>query len=315
MMIGTKSMPEAVTPSPSNRDNAWVAGRLREAASLLALQEANAFRVSAYRRAADVIETMGKDLRTIVEVGGHVALEDIAGVGPSIAGAISEMLSTGRWSFLDRLEGGAEPEALFSSIPGVGPHLAGKIHESLHAETLEELEIAANDGRLERVPSIGARRAAMIRTGLASMLARTRPSSARIDEEPAVPLLIDVDQEYRTKATQGTLPTIAPKRFNPGGEAWLPILHTQRGGWHFTALYSNTVRAHQFGRTGDWVVIFFHRDGTPEGRRTVVTETQGPARGQRVVRGRERESRTARAWPLSIYSRVIVGASALEYGG
>ncbi len=48
-------------------------------------------------------------------------------------------------------------------------------------------------------------------------------------------------------------------------------------------------RAHQLGRTGDWVVIYFHRDAKPEGRRTIVTETQGPARGHRIVRGREAE--------------------------
>jgi putative hydrolase len=67
------------------------------------------------------------------------------------------------------------------------------------------------------------------------------------------------------------------------------FLHTVRRPWHFTALYSNTALAHQHGRTGDWVVIYFHRDATPEGRRTIVTETQGPAHGRRIVRGREAE--------------------------
>jgi hypothetical protein len=78
----------------------------------------------------------------------------------------------------------------------------------------------------------------------------------------------------------------------------LPILHTVRGTWHFTALYSNTALAHQLGRTGDWVVIYFHRDATPEGRRTIVTETQGPTRGLRVVRGREAECKVTGASPI-----------------
>jgi hypothetical protein len=38
---------------------------------------------------------------------------------------------------------------------------------------------------------------------------------------------------------------IVPKRFNPRGEAWLPVLHTRRGDWHFTFLFSNTQRAHE----------------------------------------------------------------------
>jgi putative hydrolase len=104
-----------------------------------------------------------------------------------------------------------------------------------------------------------------------------------------VDVLLDVDSEYRREAAAGRLPRIAPRRFNAGGEAWLPILHSQRGPWHFTALFSNTARAHQLGRTRDWVVLYFHTDHQAEGQRTVVTETQGPAAGRRVVRGREAE--------------------------
>lgn len=72
-------------------------------------------------------------------------------------------------------------------------------------------------------------------------------------------------------------------------EAWLPILHTERGSWQFTALYSNTALAHNLGRTRDWVVIYFHTDSYIEGQRTVVTETHGSLQGKRVVRGRETE--------------------------
>jgi hypothetical protein len=66
-------------------------------------------------------------------------------------------------------------------------------------------------------------------------------------------------------------------------------LHTSRDGWHLTALYSNTARAHELARTRDWVVIYFHQDDHVEGQRTVVTETHGAQRGLRVVRGREAE--------------------------
>jgi hypothetical protein len=104
-----------------------------------------------------------------------------------------------------------------------------------------------------------------------------------------VGVLLDVDREYRDLARRGVLPKIAPRRFNPSGEAWLPVLHTERGPWSFTVLYSNTARAHELQRTDDWVVIYFHRDDAPEGLRTVVTETHGPLAGERVVRGREAE--------------------------
>ena len=124
----------------------------------------------------------------------------------------------------------------------------------------------------------------MVRAALAEMLARVRRGSLRQDE-PGVDLVLDVDRESREKATASELVKIAPKRFNPKGEAWLPVLHTVRGTWHFTALYSNTARAHQLERVTDWVVIFFQA----EGRCTVVTEARGEAAGMRIVRGREPE--------------------------
>ena len=107
-------------------------------------------------------------------------------------------------------------------------------------------------------------------------------------------VLLAVDRAYRDQAASGTLPTIAPKRFNPDGKSWLPILHAERDGWHFTALFSNTQRAHELGMTRDWVVIYFYDDEHHvEGQRTVVTETRGEMAGQRIVRGREMECREA----------------------
>ena len=157
--------------------------------------------------------------------------------------------------------------------------------------TLEALEAAAHDGRLEQVRGFGRRRAAMVRAALAEMLARVRRSPPVSYEEPGVTLLLDVDREYRERAAAGELIKIAPKRFNPKGEVWLPLLHTVRDAWHFTALYSNTARAHQLGRVTDWVIIYFHKDSQAEGQRTVVTETRGETAGRRIVRGREAECR------------------------
>ena len=106
---------------------------------------------------------------------------------------------------------------------------------------------------------------------------------------PGVEVLLDVDREYREKAHAGLLPKIAPRRMNPEGKAWLPVLHTRFGPWHFTALFSNTELAHELHRNYDWVVIFFSDAEGDEGQCTVVTERRGALTGQRVVRGREPE--------------------------
>ncbi len=286
-MAVTAAPAPAVPAGDAPATSSWVAERLRQAAVLLAAQGASPFRVSAYRRAAEAVEQLDVDLRSTADTGGRTALDAIPGIGPSIAGAIAEMLATGRWSFLERLKGDADPEALFCSVPGIGPALAQQIHENLHLDSLEELEQAAHDGRLEQLHGFGARRAAMVRNALSALLARLRPPASPPTEEPGVAELLDVDREYRDKAARDLLPRIAPKRFNPAHDAWLPVLHTERGSWHFTAFYSNTALAHRLGRTGDWVIVYFHRDTRPEGRRTIVTETAGDARGRRVVRGRE----------------------------
>lgn len=269
--------------------NRAIAEKLREAAEILEQQEANPFRVHAYRRAADTVAGLREDLRSMIEREGMAGVVALPGVGPRIAAAIDQLVRTGRWSQLERLRGTIEPDRLFQLVPGVGPTLARRIHEVLDADTLEALEIAAHDGRLAAVPGIGPRRSAMIRTELATMLGRARGRPFEHVAEPSVTLLLEVDAEYRARAASGSLPSIAPRRFNPSGEAWLPVLHTERGGWHFTAMFSNTALAHRVGRTRDWVVLYFHTDHGPEGQRTVVTETRGALSGQRVVRGREVE--------------------------
>lgn len=273
--------------------NAEIAVAFREAASLLRAQGANPFRVSAYEKAADTIANLRQDVASLA-VEGVEALEDLPHVGSGLASAILEMARTGRWTQLERLRGAADPEALFQLIPGIGPAVARRIHDHLECETLEALEVAAHDGRLAAVPGVGPRRAAAILLGLSGLLNRRRPVAPRHgpgDQRPAVAMLLDVDREYRDKASLGKLQLIAPKRFNPEAKAWLPILHTERGPWHFTALHSNTARAHDLRKTGDWVVIYYAIDKQPEGQCTVVTETTGPLRGQRVVRGREGETR------------------------
>lgn len=272
-----------------SRTNAFIAAKLRQAADILAAQAADPFRVRAYRNAAQSILALADDLGSVAERGGRKAIEAIPGIGTSIAGAIAEMLATGRWRFLEHLKGAAEPEKLFQAVPGLGPALSHRLCEELGIETLEALEAAAHSDKLETVPGFGPRRVAMVRTALAEMLGRVRRSPASPREEPPVDLLLDVDREYRRRATAGELIKIAPKRFNPSGEAWLPVLHTVRDDWHFTAIYSNTALAHQLGRVTDWVVIYFHKDRWPEGQCTIVTERSGTRMGRRVVRGREAE--------------------------
>ncbi len=281
-------MSDARAALPPARGNAAVAARLREYSGLLEQQGEDGFRIRAYRNAASEIDALGKPLDEIFRDGGMDGLVRLRGIGRGIAAAIAEMLATGRWRQLDRLKGEFTPESLFRTIPGIGPELAHRLADGLDVDTLEELETAL---RLkgETVEGIGPRRRQAILAALGERLAplRRKAAAAGSRHEPPVSLLLDADALYRRKAEAGELRLIAPKRFNPSGAAWLPILHARRDGWHLTVLFSNTARAHELDRTRDWVVIYFHEDDGPEGQRTVVTERKGALAGRRVVRGRE----------------------------
>lgn len=272
--------------------NTVVAMKLQQMSDLLEQQGANPFRVSAYRRAGQTLLGLQRDVSAILEQQGLKGLVALPGVGKGIATAIAEIVATGRWAQLDRLRGTLDPAHLFQTVPGIGPSLAQRIHEELHIDTLEALESAAYDGRLSRVRGIGQRRISMLQASLAAMLGRAGRATDPVgDGGPDVSLLLRIDRLYLEQAAAGELPLIAPRRFNPEGSAWLPILHTDREGWHFTAMFSNTARAHQLKRTRDWVVIYYYDEHHQEGQVTLVTETHGPLIGRRVVRGREQACR------------------------
>jgi putative hydrolase len=268
--------------------NAVIAQRLEATARLLDDQAANLFRVRAYRQAAATVERLGEPAATLCAREGVEGLTALPGIGPSLARAIHIMVRTGQFPMLERLRGEHDAEALLASMPGIGPVLAERLHHQLGIETLEALEIAAHSGRLTKVPGIGAKRLTGIIDALAGRLGRLvtrRP--ARWD--PPVADLLWIDLDYRREAGLGRLPRIAPRRFNPRKARWLPVLHTSHGGRHYTAMYSNTPRAHRLHRTKDWVVIYYDgHDG--DGQATVVTEYQGSMKGHRVVRGRELET-------------------------
>lgn len=274
---------------PAVTENDEIATRLEEAAQLLADQDANPWRVRAYRRAAETVRGLPQPASDLIAAGGVEALMALPSIGESLARSIYQLAATGRLPVLDRLRGESDSLEILASVPGIGQKTAARIHNLLGVNTLEELEVAAHDGRLATIIGLGAKRVAGIRDALAGRLGRIRRSFATAhDELPAVAEILDVDAQYRREAREGRLKLIAPRRFNPGRKAWLPVMHAQRGKRHYTALFSNTARAHEARRTGDWVVLYYD-SAAGERQCTVVTATRGALKGRRIVRGREDE--------------------------
>lgn len=271
--------------------NQEMARQFRTAAELLRAQDSDHRRIDAYERGADELDGLAESAASIYRRAGVDGLIALPTIGRALASAIADVVEFGHWRWLDRLQGDVDPERILASIPTVGPALAHRLHHELHVESLDDLERAVYDGRLGRMRGMGDKRWHAIRDAL---LARRRSRQTLADaaneeaeqQQPLVPssdVVLSIDAEYRTKADLNHLPTIAPIRFNPTRAHWLPVLHTERDGQHYTAMFSNTARAHELGHTDDWVVVSV--DDTDDLHWTVVTERSGPRAGQRVVRG------------------------------
>jgi hypothetical protein len=268
-------------------ENVEIARRLEEVASLMEAQKGSRFRANAYRRGAETLHKLSRSAGDILEKEGLEGLLALPAIGETIARSIRDLLTTGRLPALERLRGEADPVLLLSTVPGISRRLADRIHYALGIGTLEELETAAHDGRLTECLKIRGKRLAAIQDSLARRLLRVRKIS---DSKPAPPIedILKIDHAYREAARAGTLPMITPRRFNPENRAWLPILHVTLGPRRYTALFSNTARAHELGMTGDWVVIYYD-GGRAEGQCTVITSRRGPMKGKRMIVGREEE--------------------------
>ena len=265
-------------------DNTAVAGGLRRIADGLERPEGNPHRVRAYRKAADTVARLEQPVAEALAAGGRAGLERLPGIGDRLSRVIEQLALTGHAPSLEDQGGG--PVAVFSSVGGIGPGLAAVLHTRLGLNTLEDLERAANDGRLAGLAGFGPKRVRGVREALAGRF--RRPASGPQAEPPPVADLLAVDAAYRERAVAGLLRRISPRRFNPTAAAWLPVFKTRKGGRWYRALFSNTPLAHRLNRVRDWVVVYFGQDGAT-GQCTVVTAAAGPLAGRRVVRGREVE--------------------------
>jgi DNA polymerase (family 10) len=135
-------------------DNAMVADRFETVADLLEVDEESPFRIRAYRSAARVLRGWPRPVQDMVSRG--EALTEIPGIGKDLAGKIAEIVTTGRLSLLEELEGRIEPGvAALLELRGIGPKRAKQIRHELGVGSLEALEAAARSGRLRELHGIG----------------------------------------------------------------------------------------------------------------------------------------------------------------
>ena len=138
---------------------------LEQIAAFLELKGENQFRVRAFRSAAKSVRGLQVDLRTALADGTLAATK---GVGPATLHILQELADTGRTSILEELREQIPPGLVeMLRIPGLGIAKIRQIHELLDVDSLPELEAAARDGRLARLPRFGARTADNVLKGIA----------------------------------------------------------------------------------------------------------------------------------------------------
>src|SRR6187549_2160230 len=151
--------------------NASVAALFHEIADVLEITGELPFKIGAYRRAADSIAHCPTDVMAAYRSGTPPRLE---GVGKAIDEKLAELATTGRMAYHERLVATVPPTLVtLLRVPGIGPRTAGDLWRALGIATLEDLELAAREGRLRSVKGISEKTEERILAGIAEL--ETRP--------------------------------------------------------------------------------------------------------------------------------------------
>ncbi len=151
-------------------ENSEVAEVFERIAQLLEIKGEQTHRILAYQRAAESIRSLGQNLELIWR---DEKLEEIVGIGKAIAEKIGEILTTGKISYYERLVNEIPVSLLeLLKVPTVGPKKAARFWKELEITTLEELETAARQGKLQQLSGMGAKSEGRIIDGIEALRRR-----------------------------------------------------------------------------------------------------------------------------------------------
>lgn len=147
--------------------NDRIAAAFDELADLLEFQGANPFRVRAYRNAARVIRDFPESMAAIVDAPNR-SLTDIDGIGDDLAKKIATLVETGELPQLKELHAQVPVSVLdILRIPGLGPKKAAALHRELKIDSLDQLRVACEAGKVRELKGFGAKTEQTILKGIA----------------------------------------------------------------------------------------------------------------------------------------------------
>ena len=114
------------------------------------------FKPRAYSRAASVIGSFPQDVAEIYAKGGLKALNEIPGVGISIAEKIEEYIKTGKISYFEKMKKAAPVDvSALTAVEGLGPKKIKVLYQKLRIRTIDDLEKAAKEGKIRGIAGFG----------------------------------------------------------------------------------------------------------------------------------------------------------------
>jgi len=166
--------------------NQEVANLLRQIAKILEIKGDSTFRIRAYEEAATRVENLAEPIEDIWKRG---ELTNVPGIGESIAAKIEEYLKTGKSSYLEEISKDI-PKGLFEmmEVPGIGPRLAWRLYTEAGIQSIEELERALVEHKLQGLRGFGAKMEKKLLDGIQMY----RQLSGRIPLYLALPIVHNV---------------------------------------------------------------------------------------------------------------------------
>ncbi|MGZ4257908.1 MAG: DNA polymerase/3'-5' exonuclease PolX [Gaiellaceae bacterium] len=175
--------------------NADVAEQLELLADLLEIEGEAAFRVLAYRRAAQRVRDTGGPVAQLALDG---KAKELPGIGATIQDKIVQIVNTGEIEALAKRRKTIPPEVVdFLRIPGLGPKTVRKIWQELGVTTLAELKAAAREQRLRTLPGLGAKVEENVLKSVGRKKKATGPPRTLLGQAlPALLAVVDVLREH-----------------------------------------------------------------------------------------------------------------------
>ena len=240
-------------------------------ADLLEVKGENPFRVRAYRRAAQNLETLTEEVETLAA---KERLEEIPGGGRDLAGKIQEYLQTGRIHDLDSLRREVPPAVVeLMGVPGVGPKTALLLYEKCKITSVAQLEEQAGAGKLRGLPGIQVK----TEQNLLKAIRTIRQGQGRMGLGQALPLAEELVQALgRVRGVKEVSPAGSVRR---GKETVgdIDILATSTSPREVMEAFVALPQVAEVLEKGETKASIRHREGIQVDLRVVAPESFGAA--------------------------------------